>query len=52
MNAPPFVKVQGGATYTIIERLPASDPPVYYWLGDNGAELEITEEEASQYGLN
>jgi hypothetical protein len=40
------VKVQDGATYTVIKRQrPGPDQDAYYWLGDNGQEIELTEKE-------
>lgn len=43
------VKVVDGATYALTERArPASDQPSLYWLGDNGQELELTDEEAAE----
>jgi hypothetical protein len=40
------VKVQNGATYTVIKRRsPGPDQHAYYWLGDNGQESEFTEKE-------
>lgn len=43
------VKIQDGATYTIIERSPpAAGQRAYCWLGDNGQELELTDEEAAE----
>lgn len=42
------VKIQDGATYTIAKRShPDAGQRTYYWLGDNGQELELTEEEAA-----
>jgi hypothetical protein len=42
------VKSQDGATYTIVKRSrPDTGQRTYYWLGDNGQELELTDEEAA-----
>lgn len=42
------VKIQDGATYTIVKRSrPDSGQRLYYRLGDNGQELELTDEEAA-----
>lgn len=44
----PGVKVQNGATYTLIKRSrPSPGQNDTYWLGDNGQEIELTEEEAA-----
>lgn len=51
MSTPPLIKVQDGVTYTIVERRPISDQFKYYWLGDNGEELELTWEEFRSYCL-
>lgn len=42
------VKIQDGATYTIVKRShPDTGQRTYHWLGDNGQELELTDEEAA-----
>lgn len=42
-------KIQDGATYTVVKRShPAAGQQAFYWLGDNGRELELTEEETDQ----
>lgn len=42
-------KIQSGATYTVVKRKhPAAEQRAYYWLGDNGQELELTDEEAKE----
>ncbi|MBO1900928.1 hypothetical protein J4H92_03070 [Leucobacter weissii] len=50
---PPPVKIVDGATYTLVRR---DDPPpgrrAHCWLGDNGWELELAEEEAARYGVD
>jgi len=47
------VKVADGATYTIVRRKnPQPGRPAYYWLGDDGAELELTDEEIHLHGLD
>ena len=44
-----MVKIQDGATYTVVKRShPAPEQGAYYWLGDNGQELELTAEEAAE----
>jgi hypothetical protein len=40
------VKILDGATYTIMKRASASGPRDYVWVGDNGQEIELTNEEA------
>lgn len=46
------VKIENGATYTITRRTrPASGQSEYYWLGDNGRELDLSEEERSELRL-
>ncbi|MGO4192236.1 hypothetical protein AB4Y67_11265 [Arthrobacter sp. YAF17] len=43
------VKIQDGATYTVVKRAhPAAGQRTYYRLGDNGQELELTDEEAAE----
>lgn len=42
------VKILDGATYSIIKRAPKSGQWDYVWVGDNGREIELTEEEAAQ----
>jgi hypothetical protein len=43
------VKVQDGATYTVVKRSsPAAGQRSHYWLGDNGQEIELTHEEAAR----
>lgn len=43
------VKIVGGATYALTKRSnPASNQRSHYWLGDNGQELELTDEEAAE----
>lgn len=43
------IKIQDGATYTIIKRanVAAGQQP-YRWVGDNGQEIELTEAEAAE----
>jgi hypothetical protein len=40
------VKILDGATNTVIEWLPTPVQREHSWLGDNGRELELTEEPA------
>ncbi|MGC5077884.1 hypothetical protein [Agrococcus sp. DT81.2] len=43
------VKIEDGATYTIIERpRPAEGQPTHRWVGDNGHEIELTDDEAAR----
>lgn len=43
------VKIEDGATYTIIARAhPAEGQPTHRWVGDNGRELELTDDEAAR----
>jgi hypothetical protein len=43
------VKIQDGATYTLIERPhPAEGERSHRWVGDNGREIELTDDEAAQ----
>lgn len=43
------VKVIDGATYSVVKRKhPAEGQRDYYWLGDNGQEIEMTEGEAAE----
>lgn len=47
------VKIVDGATYTIVQRAAVRPGQrMHYWLGDDGTELELTDEEASQLGLD
>lgn len=47
------VKVVDGATYAIVKRTnPLEGQRAHCWLGDNGLELELTDEEAERYGLD
>jgi uncharacterized protein YbjT (DUF2867 family) len=42
------VKIRDGATYMIAKRShPDAAQRTYYWLGDNGQELELTDEDAA-----
>lgn len=42
------VKILDGATYTIIERpRPEQGQARHRWVGDNGREIELTDEEAA-----
>lgn len=46
---PPRVKVLNGATYTLTQRSrPSPGQRSHYWLGDNGQEIELTDEEAAE----
>lgn len=47
----PQVKVVDGATYTTVNREHPPGQRSQYWLGDNGTGLELTDDEANQYGL-
>ena len=43
------VKIFDGATYSIVKRpRPAPGQSEYYWLGDNGRELDLTDDEARE----
>ncbi|MCZ4614892.1 hypothetical protein [Rhodococcus qingshengii] len=43
------VKIQNGATYTIVKRTnPTDGQRDYYRLGDNGQEIELTDDEAAE----
>lgn len=43
------VKLQNGATYTVTKRSrPRPGQRSFYWLGDNGQEFELTEQEAAE----
>lgn len=43
------IKIVGGATYSLTKRAhPRPDQRSHYWLGDNGQEIELTDEEASE----
>lgn len=42
------VKILDGATYTIIKRASAPGRRDYVWVGDNGQEIELTDEEAAE----
>lgn len=47
-GAAPHVKVENGATYTVVSRShPNPGQQSYYWLGDNGREIELTEQETA-----
>lgn len=47
----PAMKVHDGATFTLAERSrPGDGQGSYYWLGDNGQELGVTDEEAAEHG--
>ncbi|MCC9144987.1 MULTISPECIES: hypothetical protein [unclassified Arthrobacter] len=42
------IKIQDGATYTLIKRVDAAaGQQPYRWVGDNGQEIELTDEEAA-----
>lgn len=43
------VKILDGATYTIIRRACAPGQRDYVWVGDNGQEIELTEEETAEF---
>ncbi|WP_158270283.1 hypothetical protein [Mycetocola zhujimingii] len=43
------VKILDGATYTIIRRASVPGQRDYVWVGDNGQEIELTEEEAADF---
>jgi hypothetical protein len=43
------IKIQDGSTYTLIKRANvAAGQKAYRWVGDNGKEIELTEEEAAE----
>jgi hypothetical protein len=42
-------KILNGATYTVIKPASAPDQRDYVWVGDNGQEIELTEEEAAKF---
>lgn len=42
------VKIISGSTYSIIKRAPALGRRDYVWVGDNGQEIELTDEEAAE----
>ncbi|MBD1594397.1 hypothetical protein HC744_20450 [Arthrobacter sp. S1_S22] len=43
------IKIQDGSTYTLIKRANvAAGQQAYRWVGDNGQEIELTEEEAAE----
>lgn len=43
------VRVQDGATYSVVKRLqPSAGQRSHYWLGDNGQEIELTEKEIAE----
>lgn len=43
------IKIQDGSTYTLIKRSNvAGGQQAYRWVGDNGQEIELTEEEAAE----
>ncbi|MHA7285940.1 hypothetical protein ACX80I_06660 [Arthrobacter sp. MDT3-44] len=45
----PRVKVQNGATYTVTKRSrPGRGQRPYFWLGDNGQEVDLTEKEIAE----
>ncbi len=46
---PRAVKVENGATFTLVERKsPRPGQRSHYWLGDNGQELELSDDEATE----
>lgn len=49
----PAVKVAGGATYTLIARdRPVEGQNCDRWVGDNGVEIELTDLESAERGLD
>lgn len=47
------VKIIDGAGYTLLRRTdPQPGQRHHCWVGDNGSELELTDEEASERGLD
>lgn len=43
------IKIQDGSTYTLIKRANvAAGQNAYRWVGDNGQEIELTDEEAAE----
>lgn len=47
------VKVEDGASYTILRRTdPVPGRRHHCWVGDNGAEIELTDEEAASLKLD
>ncbi|GAA3406081.1 hypothetical protein [Pseudarthrobacter polychromogenes] len=43
------IKIQDGSTYTLIKRTNVTaGQQAYRWVGDNGQEIELTEEEAAE----
>lgn len=47
------IKILNGATYSIIQRPnPQPGQRNYYWLGDNGTEIELKDEEARRLNLS
>lgn len=43
------VRVQDGATYTVVKRSQPSDGQrSHYWQGDNGRKIELTEKEIAE----
>lgn len=45
-------KIQNGATYTVVSRSnPAVGQRTYYWLGDHGKELELTDDEVADLSV-
>ncbi len=44
------VKILDGATYSVVKRSkPSEGQRDYYWLGDNGRELELTDSEWNEF---
>lgn len=42
------VKIVDGSTYSIIKRAPAIGRRDHVWVGDNGQEIELTDEEVAE----
>lgn len=42
------VKILDGATYSIIKRTPEPGKRDFVWVGDNGSEIELTDDEAAE----
>ncbi|MEL5990629.1 hypothetical protein ACOKGD_04865 [Microbacterium phosphatis] len=43
------IKIENGASYTLIARSdPATGQQDHRWVGDNGHEIELTEDEAAE----
>lgn len=44
------VKILDGATYAVVKRKkPSADQWDYYWLGDNGREIELSDGERAEF---